>query len=160
MLNSLSKNVWMILTIVIPGIFTYGLFRILLIIHETTVFNTLFDSMDSSISINACVIVIIGLIQQMFGILLEALIAIILKGGSLKRLVWDRHLKKEAVTDREQLATGNFYLSLNITIGLFFLLSAFVVFKFDLRVAIPLFLLFIVSAGVTIFRAKIAMEIV
>ena len=160
MLNSLSKNIWLVLTIVIPGIFTYGLFRIFLFVDGTAVFNNLFYSIDSSLSINACVVVVIGLIQQMFGILLEALIAIRSKDGPLKRLVWNRHFKKVASTDREQLATGQFYLSLNITIGLLFLLSAFILFKFDLRVAVAQFLLFIASVGVTIFRAKIAMKII
>jgi hypothetical protein len=71
-MEMLAKNLWLLLTIVIPGMTTYGTFRLLLVLYDCKLDKTAFDKVDSSGVLTTSLIVAIALIQQAIAIALEA----------------------------------------------------------------------------------------
>ena len=120
-------DIWDNLTIAIPGMVTYGTWRLILLIIGYDKID--FASFDESLLLTASVIVAIAIIQQIFGIIAEMIICGVLyipwkldkrKCTCDKVMMIDRFKDrggrghKKGVNKR----IGQFFLSLNVTIGL------------------------------------------
>ena len=136
MLAPLVENIWLSLTVILPGLFTYGLWRLLLLFEPSSRLdiNALIQ-IDSSVVVSSSVIIAIALLQQIVALLIEFILACLMPAYSSKNeraqrrnLFWGRANlygsgKQHDVVTR---IVGNFYLSLNISVGLLFLLIYFV----------------------------------
>ena len=77
-MEELAKNLWLLLTIAVPGMATYGTFRLLLLfMHEPGIDRSAFQTIDSSGVLTTAVILAIGTVQQAIGITIESGIALV-----------------------------------------------------------------------------------
>ena len=68
----LVKNLWTLVTIVLPGLFTYGLWRLLLLLNSSLYLTSEeFFNLDQSSIITWSLIISIDLLQQSLAIVLE-----------------------------------------------------------------------------------------
>ena len=133
-MESIGKNLWMLITIVVPGLFTYGAWRLLLFLYpSSTLTIETFEVIDNSSLITCCIIIAIALLQQALAIVIEfflSLISLIRKEQwkNLHSMFWDRFklASEDCLNESSERIIGNFFLSLNILIGLLFILSYFV----------------------------------
>ena len=80
MLDAISKNLWLLLTLVIPGFCTYGIWRLLLLLEPSASLNIeAIDKIDDSTIVSSSIIIGIALSQQAFAIAIEAVLALISK---------------------------------------------------------------------------------
>lgn len=133
MLDTAAKNLWLLLTLILPGFFTYGLLRIVLLFVTSTNLNLrLLDVIDHSSLVTGAVIIAIALLQQAVGMAIEALLTVLAK---IQRKRWpDFHslfcerFELAAVGRMDEQSTrivGNFFLSVNMSVGLVTVLSYF-----------------------------------
>jgi len=80
MLEAVAKNLWLLLTLVIPGLFTYGAWRILLLLEPSIrlEINAL-NQIDSSAIASASIIIAVALLQQAIAIAIESALALLAK---------------------------------------------------------------------------------
>ncbi len=123
-MDELMKNLWLLLTIVIPGMTTYGTLRLLIVLDACRIDTKTFDQMDDSALVSACIVIAIAMIQQTIAMTLEAGIAsicTILKDRKKEYyLLFCGRFKMAASGELNQNATrilGNCFASLNVTIG-------------------------------------------
>ena len=126
----IAKNLWLTLTVILPGMVTYGTFRLVsfLIGYQGIDFSTIDDSVVLSLS----VLLAIALIQQAIGIFIEALIAGVVHlvhlhkawCSNLHKLFVERFssLGKGKFTEDVLRTIGQFFLSLNLAVGLILIL--------------------------------------
>ena len=163
MLESLAKNLWLLLTIVIPGFFTYGMWRILLLLEPSSKIDAdALMSMDDSAMISTSVIFAIALLQQAIAIAAESIFTLLAKMNknhwpSFYALFCERFAlaASKMLDEKATRIIGNFFLSFNVTIGLSLLLLFFIVYeKLSLSHWIPILLIcfIIVALITTIFR--------
>ena len=137
MIESVSKNLWLLLTLVMPGFFTYGMWRILLFLEPG-----LKPGMDnlavieSSVIVLSSIIISIAWFQQAIVIAIEAMITFIVKYRKtrLPRLhaLFCERFALAASGKLDQSATriiGNFFLSINMLIGLVLLLVCYLKYE-------------------------------
>lgn len=124
MLQEIVKNLWLLLTIIIPGFFTYGLWRILLILEPVTLKNNILNKVDASVLLTTSFIVAIGLLQQAGSIVVEFLLTLISKAIKDKfplfhELICGRFALTSAgkLDESTTRIVGNFFLSMNISMG-------------------------------------------
>ncbi len=80
MLDTVAKNLWLLLTLVIPGLFTYGTWRVLLLLEPSVRLDTeALKQIDSSAIASASVIIAIALMQQAIGIVIESVLSLLVK---------------------------------------------------------------------------------
>jgi hypothetical protein len=124
MFDVLAKNVWLLLTVVLPGFFTYGLLRLVLFFaHSNHLTPDVLTGIDSSALITTSIIIAIALLQQFFSIAIEGLCALcgrLFKIHVLTTLFFDRFMlsAKGTLTETQQSIVGNFFLSFNISVGI------------------------------------------
>jgi hypothetical protein len=119
------KNLWLNLTVVIPGLVTYGTWRLLLFfVGEEKTALSASNQIDQSLILSACLIFAIALIQQAFGITIEALLTLFFyltrrKFKYCYRLFYGRFssIAKDEYTEGTLRTIGQFFLSLNLMIG-------------------------------------------
>lgn len=166
----LAKNLWLLITIVLPGMFTYGILRLFFLLSPSTVLDAnAFNDVDSSALLTSCVIVAIAVLQQSIGLLIEfvfyAMVRKKNKATDMKKLFYERFtLKPKNDSDNSTTnVVGNFFLSLNVFIGILMLLIYFLFFE-DLSFShwIPLLLLFFMLVLVfnLIFRYRTAIQVI
>lgn len=170
MIEAIAKNLWMLITIVLPGMFTYGLWRLLLLLHTSATLDTnALEQVDNSYVITWCLIVAIALLQQSIGLMIEfALYSLSRRKKDdrlFKKLFYQRFLlaQQDKLKGYSSNVIGNFFLSLNIFIGIVFLFVYFLLYeKVAILHWIPLTLTFF--AGVLlvnlIFRYKTSIQII
>lgn len=136
MLALLANNLWISLTLILPGFFTFGLWRLLLLLEPSSRLDTVaLGQIDSSVIVCTSVIIAIALLQQIVALLIESILGCLMPAYTLKRKRAQRRLlfcgraslkgtgeKHDAVAR----IVGSFYLSLNISVGLLFMLVYFV----------------------------------
>jgi len=135
MVESIGKNLWLLLTILIPGFFTYGSWMLIMMHFQNPVLdNKILEKMDSSSITVFSIILAIAIAQQIGGIVIEALLAFISyilknKFPNLCDLFNGRFKKasENKLNDSSKRIIGNCFLSINILIGLIFL---FLYFKY------------------------------
>ena len=170
MIEAFAKNLWMLITIVLPGMFTYGVWRLLLVLHPSVNLDeTMFGEIDGSSVITWCLIVAIALLQQSVGLLIEFVLYSLAKkksdGKLFKKLFYERFLlaKQEKLKGYSANVVGNFFLSLNIFVGVSFLLIYFLVYeKVEITHWLTLFLMFFITVLFInlIFRYKTAIQLI
>lgn len=137
MLETISKNLWLLLTLIIPGFCTYGFWRLLLLFEPSTSLNIeAINKIDDSTILSSSIIIGIALSQQAFAIAIEAILALVSK---LKKKSWPNlyslfceRFELTAAGKLNESATriiGNYFLSVNMSIGIIFLLFYFVAYK-------------------------------
>ena len=164
----LVKNLWTLVTIVLPGLFTYGLWRLLLLLNPS-IYLTLeeFSNLDQSSVITWSLIISIALLQQSLAIVLEFVLYKLSqkKVNSSKYLLFVKRFElsnKEKLKGYNSSVVGNFFLSLNILVGLSFLLVYFVLFeKVSITHWVPiLIIIFMISTLInSIYRYQISIKI-
>ena len=170
MFESIAKNLWILVTIMLPGMFTYGIWRFLLILNPSTILtNESLTQVDQLGVLTWCIIVSIALLQQSIGLVIEyALYLISWKKSSLGKLnkLFFRRFElasKGKITAYASSIIGNFFLSLNIFVGLLFLLVYFMFFeKLNVNHWIPLFIItFLITAFINIiFRLQTSLKVI
>lgn len=118
----IPKNFWVNLTVVLPGMVTYGTWRLVIFYTGYTEIN--FEKIDGSLVLTLSVLFAIALIQQAFGITVEALLTAVARGTkklwpSFYLLFVGRFsaLAKEQLNEGALRTLGQFFLSLNLAIG-------------------------------------------
>lgn len=137
-MESISKNLWLLLTLVIPGFFTYGLWRlsIFFITERQQLTDAVLKQIDESTLTTTCIIIAIALIQQAIAISIEAFSYYFLnrnnedkKGCKKKTMLHTLFCERfnlsvsGLLNERAERMVGNFFLSLNVTIGILILIS-------------------------------------
>lgn len=142
-MEAISKNLWLLLTLVLPGFFTYGLWRLsLFFVTERPLTDAALKQIDESTLTTTCIIFAFALMQQAIAIMIEAFIYYFLnrKEGSkkskkttdeksiLKTLFCERFklTAKGKLNERAERMVGNFFLSMNMCIGICLLIGYFV----------------------------------
>jgi len=116
------KNLWVNLTVVLPGMVTYATWRIVIMLMGYKGID--FKTIDGSAVLSVCVVFAIAIIQQAAGISLEAMLAWFfhlfkdkwknahkLFVGRFRALVADKYNEPVMRT------IGQFFLSLNVCVG-------------------------------------------
>lgn len=130
MLEVLGKNLWILLTLIIPGLFTYGAWRILLLLEPSVRLNPdAFDQINSSAIASTSIIIAIALLQQAVAIAIESGITLLAK---VRKKQWPNfyalfceRFSLAAAGKLDENSTriiGNFFLSINMCVGLLILL--------------------------------------
>ena len=170
MIEALAKNLWILITVVIPGFFTYGVWRILILLTHNEGLNLdmcMLELIDNSALVTLSIIIAVALLQQAVAITIEAALAKYAINNKEKypnffSLFCKRfaYMSSEKFDERTIRIIANFFLSTNISIGLSFLLIYFMLFeKMGLNEWIPISLIvFIIIVVITaIFRMYNAM---
>ncbi len=118
----IPKNLWVNLTVVLPGMVTYGTWR--LVIFYTGYAEINFEKIDGSLVLTLSVLFAISLIQQAFGITVEAFLTAV---SRIMKNFWPSFyllfvgrfsaLAKDQLTEGALRTLGQFFLSLNLAIG-------------------------------------------
>lgn len=124
MIEELVKNLWLLLTLGIPGFFTYGLWRMLLIFEPVAFKNDIFAKVDESVLLTTSFIVAIALVQQAASIVIESALSIVSKVFK-KQLPYFYELfcgrfalaSSGKLDENTTRIIGNFFLSMNISVG-------------------------------------------
>jgi len=118
----IPKNLWVNLTVVLPGMVTYGTWRLVVFYIGYTEIN--FEKIDDSLVLTLSVLFAIALIQQALGITVEALLTALswltkkfLPSFYLLFIGRFYALAKEQLTEGALRTLGQFFLSLNLAIG-------------------------------------------
>ena len=164
MLETVAKNLWLLLTLVIPGLFTYGVWRALLILEPSTRLEVeVIAQLDKSAIVTASVILAVALLQQAIAVAIEGILALLAKSRqgewpNFYSLICGR-FELMAAGKLDENATrivGNFFLSINMCIGLLLLLLYFMAYEaMDKSQWIPIGLTLL--AGATLFSATFRM---
>lgn len=170
MLESIGKNIWLILTIVIPRMATYGAWRILLILlPNNKIALSSLQQIDNSAILSACVVVAITIFQQAIAIVIEALLALIARCMKIGRpnfysLFWDRFVifSFGDLNENGRQVIGNLFLSINVCVGLIFLFLYFFLYE-DLSLShwipVSIIIVFFMGIGASFLRMKCAEKI-
>ncbi len=160
------------LTLVIPGLFTYGAWRVLLLLEPSSRIDIVaLKQIDSSSIASASIIIAIALLQQAIAIAIEAALTLLAKSKKTKwpniySLFCERFALAAAgkLDENATRIIGNFFLSINMGIGLFLLLLYFMDYEsMSLNEWIPLGLIVlliatIITAVFRMFNAKWTVE--
>ncbi len=163
MLEAVAKNIWLLLTLVIPGLFTYGAWRVLLLLEPSQRLDTkALSQIDSSAITSASVIIAVALLQQAIAIAIEAFLTLLSK---MKEKEWPNlyslfceRFALAATGKLDESATriiGNFFLSINMSVGIFLLLVYFMAYEgLGINHWIPLGIIGLLAATLitTVFR--------
>lgn len=129
-MEELAKNLWLLLTLVLPGMATYGVFRLLAILYDCKVDKAALEKLDASTLVTSCAIVAIALMQQAILIGIEVVLAWACKLNRRRNLryylFFVNRFRLAASGKMSEAATrvfGNFFTSLNLTIGQLLLLA-------------------------------------
>lgn len=171
MFELIGKNLWILLTVIIPGFFTYGLWRLLLILEPSSILNNeQFKNIDESGLITISIITAVGLLQQIVGIFIELLLSLIarLKKNSWKSLYsffWDRfeYASKGLLSESSTRIIGNCFLSINIFVGIIILMAYFMLFEsltFCHWIPVILMMFLIISILIIFFRINNALSVI
>lgn len=72
MIDNLSKNLWLLLTLALPGFFTYGLWRLLLFFVQNPPLSPKdLAQIDASSLTTTCIIFAFALLQQAIAVAIE-----------------------------------------------------------------------------------------
>lgn len=163
MLEEVAKNIWLLLTLVIPGLFTYGAWRAILLLEPSGRLAVGgLNQIDSSALVTTSVIVAIALLQQVVAIVIEAALALVAKAMQKKwpnfHALFCERFALAAAGKLDENATriiANFFLSTNICAGLGLLLLYFLAYEsMELMQWVPIGLIVLLAATLTtaVFR--------
>lgn len=182
-MESISKNLWLLLTLLIPGFFTYGVWRLgLYFVSELpgSLSHKTLEQIDASNMTTTCMILAFALIQQAVAITIEGIFYYFLNKNSKKYHEKKKKNKKSSLLrtlfcERFELAAkgqlneqaerivGNFFLSMNVSIGICLLIVYFAGYVgFDKSDAVFWGLILLLPAAIitTFFRMVTAEKII
>ena len=126
------KNLWVNLTVVVPGMVTYGMWRIVVMLMGYRGID--FETIDGSALLSLSVLFAIAILQQAVGISIEAMLAGFFyvfedKWVNAHKLFVGRFrtLATERYNEPVMRTIGQFFLSLNVWVGQVMIL-AFVIY--------------------------------
>lgn len=170
MLDTVSKNLWILLTVVMPGFFTYGLWRLcLFFVTEPPLSDAALKQIDASTLTTTSIIFAFAFMQQAGAIAIESLLYYFGKNKNRKSrfriLFCDRFelASENKLNERAERVVGNFFFSLNVSIGICLIIGYFydyVGFKNSELVLKALFILLPLALITTYFRMIIAERII
>jgi hypothetical protein len=171
MFEEVAKNLWLLLTLVIPGLFTYGAWRVILLLEPSRRLTVdALSQIDSSALVTTSIIVTIAVLQQVVAIVVEAALSLLAKIMQKKwpnfyTLFCERFSLAAAdkLNENTTRIIGNFFQSINISIGLGLLLLYFLAYEsMGLTQWIPIGLIVLLAAALTttVFRMLIAKRVV
>ena len=163
MLETVAKNLWLLLTLVIPGLFTYGAWRVLLLLEPSVRLDVVaLNQIDSSAIASASIIIAVALLQQAIAIAIESALTLLAKSREKKwpnfyTLLCERFALSAAgkLDENSTRIIGNFFLSINMSVGLSLLLLYFLAYEaMNIAQWIPLGIIVLLVATLitTIFR--------
>ncbi len=163
MLEAVAKNIWLLLTLVMPGLFTYGAWRIMLILEPSTRLDIkALNQIDSSGLASASIIIAVALLQQSIAISIEFLLSLLAKIQEKKwpnyySLFCERFVLAASgkLDENATRIIGNFFLSINMSVGLSMLLLYFIAYEgMSITHWVPIGLVSLLLAALitTIFR--------
>jgi len=168
-LAPLANNLWVSLTLILPGFFTFGLWRLLLLLQPSSRLDTVaLGQIDSSVIVCTSVIIAIALLQQIVALLIESILgcAVFLhkskSNRTRRRLLFCGRASLTGSGEQHDTVSrivGSFYLSLNVSVGLLFLLMYFVNYdglNFVHWIPASILKTLAVSIIVTVYRMKCA----
>lgn len=137
MLEAVTKNLWLSLTLVIPGLFTYGAWRVLLLLEPSANLDIdALNQIDSSAMVSVSIIVSVALLQQAIAIAIESALALLAKCNKKKwpniYSLFCERFELAAAGRIDEIATriiGNFFLTINMSIGVTLLLLYFLLYE-------------------------------
>jgi hypothetical protein len=179
-MEAISKNLWLLLTLIIPGFFTYGLWRLsLFFVTERPLSDAALLQIDQSTLTTTCIIFAFALMQQAIAIMIESFIYYFLNRNKndeesrtnkdersiLKTLFCERFklTTKGKLNERAERMVGNFFLSMNMCIGICLLLGYFIGYigyEKSIPVVIGLAILLPAAIIATYFRMIIAEKVI
>ncbi len=167
-LAPLANNIWVTLTLLLPGFFTFGIWRLLLVLEPSSRLDTVaLSQIDSSAIVCTSVIIAIALFQQIAGLLIESIGCLVTEHTSKhkrtrRRLLFcgraslrDSGAKHDAVAR----VVAKFYQTLNISMGLLLLLAYFIYYdrlEFSHWIPISMVVAFVLSVVAVFYRMKCA----
>jgi len=135
-MDEVMKNLWLLLTLVLPGMTTYGTFRILLLFSHSHLDASAFQKIDDSTILTTCFIASVALMQQAIAISIEAAVSAActrwLREGDAYRLLFCERFNMAASGKLNQDATriiGYLFTSLNVTVGLGLILAYLLLYE-------------------------------
>ena len=163
MLETVAKNLWLLLTLVIPGLFTYGAWRMLMLLEPSTRLDVnALNQIDSSAIASASIIIAIALLQQAIAIAIESLLSLLARVQKKKwpnfySLFCERFAlaAAEKLDENATRIIGNFFLSINMSVGLSILLLYFLAYEsMNINQWIPIGIISLLTATLitTVFR--------
>jgi len=163
MIESVAKNLWLLLTLVIPGLFTYGAWRVLLLLEPSERLDvSALNQIDGSAITSASVIIAVALLQQAIAIAIEALLTLLSKMRARKwpnlYTLFHERFTLAAAGKLDENATriiGNFFLSINMSVGISLLLIYFTAYegmKFNHWIPLGITVLLAATLITTAFR--------
>ena len=137
MLEEVAKNLWLLLTLVIPGLFTYGVWRAILLLEPSKRLAVdALSNIDSSALVTTSIIVAVAMLQQAVAIVAEAVLSLLAKimqkkWPNLYALFCERFVLASAgkLDENATRIIGNFFLSINMCIGIGLLLIYFLAYE-------------------------------
>ena len=167
------RNLWLNLTIAVPGMVTYGLWRIVVMIMGYRGID--FETIDGSVVLVVSIIIMIAVLQQLVGITLEYMAGVIvrLKKNRIERITrtkcnmryfdilllgHPRATAKELFNEKVTRIVAQFYLSLNVSVGQLFILT-FIIFAQNPSTMPPVdrpIWLILLSTGITLLSIFVA----
>lgn len=173
MLETIAKNLWLLLTLVVPGLFTYGAWRTILLLEPSSrLASDALEQVDSSALTTTSIIVAIAALQQSIAIVGEAILTLL---ANVMKIKWPyfyalfcERFSLAAAGKLDENATriiGNFFLSLNMCVGLGILLLYFLMYEsIGLAHWVPRGLIVLLAATLTttiyrLLNAKWAVEV-
>lgn len=133
MFETLGKNIWTLITIILPGLCTYGSWRLLLLLQPSELLTSeIFTNIDQSSVLTSSIIISIALLQQIIGLIIEFILYLGARvtnntNSNFHTLFCKRfQLAKEGkINTYCSSVIGNLFLSVNVLIGLTLLLVYF-----------------------------------
>jgi hypothetical protein len=169
-MEELLKNLWLLLMLAIPGMTTYGAFRLLLVLNGSQRINqSVFDKIDDSALATICLIIALAVFQQAIAITIEAVISCICARRRNKHdEYYTLFCERFSMAARDKLSEdatgilGNFFMSLNVTIGQCMVLAYLVWYERPNNRAPELVILLFIAMGLVsaVFRLRNAISIV
>jgi hypothetical protein len=171
MADLLPKNLWVYLTVIIPGLVTYGSWRLLLLSRGDWNINMeLLFKVDDSTFLSTCFVTAIAILQQALAITLEFFIGVLCAITVGKDRCWGqlflgrfKMVSEGKVSEDGKRTIGQFFLSVNVLVGQLYLVLYFLLFEdveADSGLAIVLYCAFGAVLLTCAFRAWNAKEIV
>ena len=128
--EEIGKNLWLLLTLGIPGCFTYGLWRLILVLNPSKIVDSeLLNNVDESALLTGSIIISIALLQQIIGLFVEFILSLIANMNKDKWVDFHHLMNKRfgystkgLLNEQAERVIGNSFLSLNILAGIIILI--------------------------------------
>ncbi len=169
-LERIARNLWLTITLILPGLATYGAWRLVLLLEPDAYLAGGLKQLDSSLFLQMCVVLALAVLQQSIGIAIEAFLAVLASNVKSRaprfNALFCRRFELAAAGKFDETGTrivGNVFLSMNVTVGLALLLSFSLLYQHEpwpSPAPIALSVLLLAGLVTTVFRVINAESVV